>query len=107
MVNTRHPLARLLSAWHDKFRKGHPWMKFIEQKYGEILRVLERRDMTLEKYAYSFESFMELSAASNHDWMRDQHWRSVFHHCSPCANEFDYIVKQESAEEDQVSVVGV
>ena len=46
--------------------------KFIESKYGEILRILERRDMTLEKYAYSFESFMELAAASNHDWMRDQ-----------------------------------
>ena len=70
MVNTRHPLARLLSAWHDKFRKGHPWLKFIESKYGDILKILERRDMTLEKYAYSFESFMELAAASNHDWMR-------------------------------------
>ena len=46
MINTRHPLARLLSAWHDKFRKGHPWMKFIEKRYGDILSKLERRDMT-------------------------------------------------------------
>ena len=27
-------------------------MKFIEEKYGHILKLLERRDMTLEKYAY-------------------------------------------------------
>jgi hypothetical protein len=45
---------------------------------------------------------LEKAAASNHDWMRDQHWRSIFHHCTPCANEFDFIVKQESAAEDQV-----
>lgn len=38
MVNSRHPMARLLSAWHDKFRKGHPWMKYIEKRYGPILR---------------------------------------------------------------------
>lgn len=101
LVNTRHPLARLLSAWHDKFRKGHPWMKYIEKMYGNILKKLEKRDMTLEKFTYSFEAFMELAAASNHDWMRDQHWRSIFHHCTPCANEFDFIVKQESAAEDQ------
>jgi len=101
MVNSRHPMARLLSAWHDKFRKGHPWMKYIEKRYGPILRMLERRDMALEKYSYSFEAFMELAAASNHDWMRDQHWRSIFHHCTPCANEYDFVVKQESADEDQ------
>ena len=50
-------------------------MKYIEKRYGPILRMLERRDMALEKYSYSFEAFMELAAASNHDWMRDQHWR--------------------------------
>ena len=63
LVNTRHPLARLLSAWHDKFRKGHPWMKYIEKMYGNILKKLEKRDMTLEKFTYSFEAFMELGKA--------------------------------------------
>jgi hypothetical protein len=64
LVNTRHPLARLLSAWHDKFRKGHPWMKYIEKMYGNILKKLEKRDMTLEKFTYSFEAFMELGQAT-------------------------------------------
>ena len=27
--------------------------------------------------------------------------RSIFHHCTPCANEYDFVVKQESADEDQ------
>ena len=61
----------------------------------------------MEKYSYSFEAFMELAAASNHDWMRDQHWRSIFHHCTPCANEFDFVVQQESANEDQRHVSNI
>ena len=29
MITVRHPLARLYSAWKDKFRKNHPWLKVI------------------------------------------------------------------------------
>ena len=67
MINVRHPLSRLLSAWRDKFRKGHPWMKIIEPKFGEVLEKLERKNMTNETYAYSFEAFLELAAASGKD----------------------------------------
>ena len=47
-VNVRHPMSRLLSAYRDKFRKGHPWMRIIEPKFGKFLEKLERKDMSLE-----------------------------------------------------------
>ena len=95
-INVRHPLSRLLSAWRDKFRKGHPWMRIIEPKFGKFLEKLERKDMSLEvttttikhyfyifyfqMFEYSFEAFLELAAASDYDFMRDQHWRSMTFH---------------------------
>ena len=41
-------MSRLLSAWRDKFRKGHPWMRIIEPKFGKFLEKLETKDMSLE-----------------------------------------------------------
>ena len=68
-------------------------MKYIEKRYGPILRMLERRDMALEKYSYSFEAFMELAAASNHDWMRDQHWRI---RVNPSLKNYKYLEKYDN-----------
>jgi len=101
MINVRHPLSRLLSAWRDKFRKGHPWMRIIEPKFGKFLEKLERKDMSLEMFEYSFEAFLELAAASDSDFMRDQHWRSMTFHCGPCNNEYEFIVHQEHGSEEQ------
>ena len=41
-------MGRLLSAWREKFHKGHPWMKIIEPKFGKFLKKLETKDMSLE-----------------------------------------------------------
>lgn len=60
----RHPLARLYSAWKDKFRKGHLWLKNIEKAIGEYLKDFETQDMTNEIYEYSFEAFLEVVAIS-------------------------------------------
>lgn len=60
----RHPLARLYSAWKDKFRKGHLWLKNIEKYFGEYLKDFETQDMTDEVYEYSFEAFLEVIAIS-------------------------------------------
>ena len=34
MISVRHPLARLYSAWKDKFRIGHPWFVYIKERFG-------------------------------------------------------------------------
>jgi len=91
-MNVRHPLARLYSAWRDKFRKEHPWMVYIQRKpYSKYLDILERRDMTNEDYVYSFEAFAEVLALQRFDSKRDKHWQSMSHYCSPCQAELYYM----------------
>ena len=63
-IPVRHPFARLYSAWKDKFRKGHLWLKHIEKSWGEYLRDFETQNMEKEVYQYSFEAFLELVAVS-------------------------------------------
>ena len=58
MVSTRHPFARLYSAWKDKFRNGHPWYVYIKKKFGDYLNVLEQKNMTAEPYEVSFEEMV-------------------------------------------------
>ena len=61
-INVRHPLSRLLSAWRDKFRKGHPWMRIIEPKFGKFLEKLERKDMSLEvSYQFYLSHFFSMA----------------------------------------------
>lgn len=76
MITVRHPLARLYSAWKDKFRKNHPWMKVIEKLFGTFLKDLESHNMAVEQYEYSFEAFLELVAATDFDFQRDRHWQT-------------------------------
>ena len=75
-TTVRHPLSRLYSAWHDKFRKGHPWLKPITKNYGKFLNKLERQDMKSEEFQYSFHAFLELVAISEFDFQRDRHWQT-------------------------------
>ena len=44
----RHPLARIYSAWKDKFCNNHLWLKFITIRFGQFLNILERKNMTNE-----------------------------------------------------------
>ena len=37
LMTVRHPMARLYSAWNDKFRKGHPWLTPINYLFGVSL----------------------------------------------------------------------
>jgi len=83
LVNVRHPLARLYSAWHDKFRNKHPWMAVIRNKIGKYLDLLEQRDMSNEDYEYSFEAFVEVAALTPFNFQRDRHWFSMTGYCSP------------------------
>ena len=55
MISVRHPMARLHSAWKDKFRNNHAWFKYINLKFGSYLKLLERKDMSKDPYEISFE----------------------------------------------------
>lgn len=72
MITVRHPFARLHSAYKDKFRNKHPWMKYISGKFGKYLDAMETEDMENEDYEYSFRAFLELMALSEYDQERDR-----------------------------------
>ena len=82
MMSVRHPLARLYSAWKDKFRNDHPWYKFLNNKFGIYFQQLERKNMTDEPYEVSFEAFLEFVALSENDKERDRHWKSIQTYCT-------------------------
>ena len=106
MMTVRHPLARLYSAYRDKFRKGHPWfVKVIQKEFGEYLEILERKDMTDEEYEHSFEAFVEMVALTQFDRQRDQHWRTMYHLCAPCNIEYRFISRQETVAEDEEDIL--
>ncbi|CBY18568.1 unnamed protein product [Oikopleura dioica] len=95
LMTVRHPMARLYSAWKDKFRKGQPWLKVIEHQFKYYLLRLEQNDMSASKYEYSFEAFVELVALTDFDGQRDRHWTSIHTYCNPCAIPYEFIIKQE------------
>ena len=80
MMTVRDPLARLYSAWKDKFRNKNGWMKYIEKEYGPFLKNLETHDMSVEQHEYSFEAFLELVAITDGDHQRDKHWQTFQHY---------------------------
>lgn len=97
MITVRHPFARLHSAYKDKFRNKHPWMKYIRGKFGTYLDAMETEDMENEDYEYSFRAFLELMALSEYDQERDRHWKTVQTYCTPCHIDYDFVLKQETA----------
>lgn len=105
MINVRHPLGRLYSAWRDKFRNGHSYMPIIRDRFGKYLDLFERKNMTRRKHEYSFEAFVELAALTPYDYQRDLHWKSITNGCSPCHFLYDYIVKQDNADVEYPVVV--
>ena len=107
MMTVRHPLARIYSAWRDKFRNNHPWMGYIRPRYGQYLDLLERKNMTNDSHEYSFEAFAELLALTPFDSQRDRHWQSMDFYCSPCQFKYDFIVKQEESAVDYPSVLNI
>ena len=97
MMSVRHPLARLHSAWRDKFRKGHPCFVHIKKKFGDYLDLFETKNMTDEPYEVSFEAFLELAALAQYDTERDRHWKTMQTYCTGCNIQYDFILKQETA----------
>ena len=80
-------------------------MFHIRKIFGQHLDMLEQRNMTNEKYEYSFEAFAELAALTPFDFQRDRHWMSMHGYCSPCLFNYDFITKQEMASTDYPAVL--
>ncbi|XP_037784260.1 carbohydrate sulfotransferase 14-like isoform X2 [Penaeus monodon] len=99
VMTARHPLSRLVSAYRDKFRDGqappgYRWGALIRQYCGDC----KDNNGTLP-----FPQFLKLVLAEKADKgliNLNRHWRPYSSICSPCAIQYDYILKQETFDDD-------
>ncbi|CAL4107850.1 unnamed protein product, partial [Meganyctiphanes norvegica] len=97
VMNTRHPLQRLVSAYRDKFRDGRKGWE--EREFTELIDkyLPERRgstDITFPEFLRIIVGEQKMGVDAN------GHWRSYYKNCSPCTLPYDYIMQLETHDED-------
>ncbi|XP_063993741.1 carbohydrate sulfotransferase 11-like isoform X2 [Diachasmimorpha longicaudata] len=114
----RHPFARLVRTYYDKFM-----LEGDEKFYQEVgQRIIERtrleEDLTSklkppisENLPPTFKqtdlppTFEELVKFVLCEWrdnkLQNEHWKPITKFCTPCQVPFDYIIKFETLEEEQ------
>ena len=95
VLNVRHPLSRLRSAWSEKFRRDFAGNSYFMENYGNVIK--EKFDNGTypipEDYSVSLEAFLDYVAWVGQDEKFEHHWKSVNHLCQPCSLRYDYITK--------------
>lgn len=116
-LNARHPLARLYSAYSQKFEKVYYVQNLgTYQKYGELMMRLDADDLassqkpssrgqtnfnlTTDKHIASFKSFVTLITKFKDLNHLNMHWKPQFTQCNPCGMNFNFISQTETAEND-------
>ena len=121
MVNTRHPFARLLSGWRQKFEKSFYNIEVYMRRYGRKIARSSPDGVSEapETHHFSFEQFLNyivndsmenygmsniiLSVFSRNMKMTailDYHWQSIDYQCLPCDLRYNIIVNQETSSSD-------
>lgn len=100
-LTTRHPLTRLYSGWNEHMRveKGRPignqWKAFKlddKSKWGET-------------HICSWDKFLELFVSGEYNI--DGHHKPVSELCLNCEIEWDYILKQETMDQDNEYILNL
>jgi len=104
IINVRHPLKRMHSAWKDKFTK----LNNIEHDittgsvfnyYDNSIRTYGNETLfpTPKNARVSFYAFANFVAS---DSKSNAHWRPIWQVCWPCLIDYDYISKTETLGSD-------
>ena len=109
IMNVRHPVERLYSAWNQKFKKTHWTVDNFVEKFitsGAISKATET-----ETHVCGFDEFVdyflrtwELNpdpqiASQKIKLPMDFHWHTLLS-CMPCHIDYDYITKTEFLDQD-------
>ena len=121
MVNTRHPFARLLSGWRQKFEKSFYNIEVYMRRYGRKIARSSPDGVSEapETHHFSFEQFLNYIVNDSMEnygilnitfsaWSRnikmttilDYHWQSIDYQCLPCDLRYNIIVNQETSSSD-------
>ncbi|CAK8671715.1 unnamed protein product [Clavelina lepadiformis] len=100
LMNVRHPLARMISGWGDKFTKTvcydmyfkrYPGMLDYPNKYGKWKGPKDGYFMEFADFARYVADYGTKSITN-----LDVHFRPMLSHCDPCRYPFNYITKLET-----------
>ena len=101
VIFVREPLARVLSAYLDKFRDGDE-VKQWERRFGHQIAKTTRNSKHPYKN-FTFEEFLRFILYLGPDITMDQmkdHWLPYSSFTSPCQMKFDFIGHFETLGED-------
>ena len=101
----RHPLVRVLSAFHDKLASVQPpHCHPYQQTLARWIRASNQRDVTTKNnscvHDVTFAEFLAYFAHKSEWLTRDSHWRTYEDTCLPCAIQYDHVLKLETAQHD-------
>jgi chondroitin 4-sulfotransferase 11 len=96
----RHPFERILSAYRDKLehRKDR---EFYYRRYGRHIVRSQREDNAtfVDRAEPTFVEFLQYLVETK---TFDEHWRPYTAECAPCELNYQFILKMESLEEEQL-----
>ncbi|XP_016311774.1 carbohydrate sulfotransferase 14-like [Sinocyclocheilus anshuiensis] len=100
----REPMARLLSAYRNKFGE----IKAYQRKYGaDIIRRYRKgyaKDKKIAGNDVTFTEFVRYLLDEDPERM-NEHWMPIYNLCQPCAIEYDFIGSYERLESDAAYVL--
>ncbi|CAG5091508.1 Oidioi.mRNA.OKI2018_I69.PAR.g13084.t1.cds [Oikopleura dioica] len=99
MINVRHPFARLLSAWRQKFGKNFWNLDLYVRRFGESISKFEEINYENEN-VFSFRAFLEYIVDVAEISKFDYHWKTMDFECSPCFVDYTIVTKQETSSTD-------
>ena len=106
ILNVRHPLARLLSAWHQKFHRDFWNVKKYQNLGLRQIEKYEKINFESENGAiYSFGAFLHYVADAADMQKYDYHWQTETFQCMPCQMNYQIITKQETSSSDALFVL--
>ncbi|CAK8675216.1 unnamed protein product [Clavelina lepadiformis] len=101
VISIRHPFARLVSGWNNKFGK-----KFVSRSGNVMFETMPdlRNYVGLtaqpdENHIISFEDFVQYIADKGLNEV-DIHFKAIEELCQPCDFPYDYVVKAETTIND-------
>ncbi|XP_039251364.2 carbohydrate sulfotransferase 10-like isoform X1 [Styela clava] len=95
---TRHPFARLISGWNQKFMVKSNYWAYLFKTFKRLLDY--KRDVDTD-YVMSFRDFSRYIIDNALSGQIDFHFIPATMLCKPCYYDFTYIVKAESVAIDE------
>nr|XP_039250638.1 carbohydrate sulfotransferase 10-like [Styela clava] len=99
LLLTRHPFARMISGWHQKFLPYSSYADLMFKRYPTLKSYVREKD---PNHRMSWKDFAEFVAdTGTRPQSLDYHFTPTVEICKPCDYAYTYILKAESVDIDE------